>query len=170
MNTELKRKNHEVAEANHVKEEYIGYFLDECSKYIDKLDNYRRMVNKKLQVRQYEKLYTITKDNSLKENELKELFVNFDTMFVNLFPDFVNEFNSLLLDGEAIVLKKGEILNTELRIYALIRLGISDSSKIANFWGYSVNTIYNYRAKMKSKANISREDFELEVRKIGAFI
>jgi len=170
MNDELKKRNLEVAEADHIKEEYIAYFLDECAKYIIKLDNYRIMVNKKLQARQYEGLYNITRDNSLKAEESKELFLNFDTMFVNLFPDFLTQFNALLTDEEQIILKKGEVLNTELRIYALVRLGIGDSSKIARFLGYSVNTIYNYRTKMKNKARVAREDFEDRVKKIGAFI
>jgi len=169
MNNELKKINIEVMEANQIKEEYISYFLSECSKYIDKLDSFRRMVNKKIQDKQIESLYKTTKNNDLKENELKELFRNFDTMFVHLFPDFVEKLNSLLLDDEQIVLKKGEILNVELRIYALIRLGIDDSSKIASFLGYSVNTIYNYRAKVKNKAKIAREDFEWTVKKIGTF-
>jgi hypothetical protein len=73
------------------------------------------------------------------------------------------------MDEEQIILKKGETLNNELRIYALIRLGIDDSGKIANFLGYSVNTIYNYRAKTKNKAKISREDFDWTVKKIGTF-
>lgn len=169
MNDELKKINFEVTEANHIKEEYIGYFLDQCSRYINKLDEYRKMVNKKLQDRQIENLYKITKDNTLKEDELRELFVNFDTMFIHLFPDFVDKFNALLQDDAQIIPKKGEALNTELRIYALIRLGINDSSKIANFLGYSVNTIYNYRAKIKNKAKVSREDFEWTVRRIGTF-
>ncbi|WP_114793263.1 DUF6377 domain-containing protein [Niabella yanshanensis] len=170
MNEELKKRNLEVAEADHIKQEYIAYFLDECAKYIIKLDNYRLMVNKKLQGRQYEGLYNITRDNSLKAEESKELFLNFDTMFINLFPDFLTRFNALLNDEEQIIVKKGEVLNTELRIYALIRLGISDSSKIARFLGYSVNTIYNYRTKMKNKSKVAREDFEESVKKIGAFI
>jgi len=169
MNNELRKINYEVVEANHIKEEYIGYFLDECSKYIDKLDDYRRMVNKKIQDRQVESLYKMTKNNNQKEDELKELFSNFDTMFVHLFPDFVEKFNSLLLNEEQIILKKGEVLNNELRIYALIRLGIDDSNKIANLLRYSVNTIYNYRTKAKNKAKISREDFEWTVKRIGTF-
>jgi len=170
MNDALKKINFDVTEANHIKEEYIGYFLDQCSKYIEKLDEYRKMVNKKLQDKQLDSLYKITRNNELKEDELRELFVNFDTMFIHLFPDFIDKFNALLQDGEEIILKKGEVLNTELRIYALIRLGIDDSSKIAGFLGYSVNTIYNYRAKIKNKAKIPREDFEWTVRKIGTFI
>ena len=169
MNNELKARNLEVAEANHIKEEYIAYFLDQCSKYIVKLDNYRKMVYKKLNEKQYDELLKTTRDNTLKDTESKELFANFDTMFINLFPDFLDRFNELLVEDEQIVLKKEEVLNTELRIYALIRLGICDSSKIANFLGYSVNTIYNYRTKMKNKSRVSRDDFELHVKKIGAF-
>lgn len=169
MNNELRKLNIEVVEANQIKEEYIGYFLDECSKYIDKLDDLRKTINKKIQEKQIESLYKITKNNNMKDDELKELFRNFDIMFTHLFPDFVEKFNSLLMNEEQIILKKGESLNNELRIYALIRLGIDDSSKIANFLGYSVNTIYNYRAKVKNKAKISREDFDWTVKKIGTF-
>jgi hypothetical protein len=111
----------------------------------------------------------MTRDNSLKDEELKELFANFDKMFINLFPDFVDQVNSLLSKEEQIVLKKGEVLNTELRIFALIRLGIVDSLEIANFFGYSINTIYNYRTKMKNRSRVSREDFEGRVKEIGAF-
>ena len=169
MNNELRKLNMEVVEANQIKEEYIGYFLDECSKYIDKLDALRKTINKKIQEKQIESLYKMTKNNNMKDDELKELFRNFDIMFTHLFPDFVEKFNSLLMDEEQIILKKGETLNNELRIYALIRLGIDDSGKIANFLGYSVNTIYNYRAKTKNKAKISREDFDWTVKKIGTF-
>lgn len=168
-NEELKKRNLEVAEANHIKEEYIAYFLDACSSYIVKLDDYRKMVHKKLQHKQQEALFVLTRDASLKEVEFKELYANFDRMFLNLFPDFLLHFNALLLDDEQMTVKKGEVLNTELRIYALIRLGIQDSSKIASFLGYSVNTIYNYRTKMKNKAKVLREDFDGQVRKIGAY-
>ncbi|MDH6310521.1 hypothetical protein M2451_003389 [Dysgonomonas sp. PFB1-18] len=169
MNNNLKNINIEVTEANYIKEEYIGYFLDQCSKYIEKMDEYRKMVNKKIQNKEIEELFKITKNNHLKDEELKEFFTNFDNMFIHLFPDFVEKFNSLLQDDEKIILKKGEVLNTELRIYALMRLGIDDSTKIASFLGYSVNTIYNYRAKIKNKAKISREDFEWTVKKISTF-
>ena len=102
----------------------------------------------------------------LTDEELEELYANFDTAFLHLFPDFVKKFNALLQDNEQSILKKDELLNTELRIFALIRLGIEDSSQIAEFLRYSVNTIYNYRAKVKNKARGSREDFEDLVRKI----
>jgi hypothetical protein len=169
MNLELEKNRMEMIESNKIKEEYIGYFLNQCLQYIDKMDDYRKMVNKKILEKQIEQLYRITKSTTLREDELKALFRNFDTMFLNLFPNFVSDFNALLADEEQISLKKGEILNVELRIYALIRLGISDSAKIADFFGYSVNTIYNYRAKMKNRAKYPREDFEWLVKQTGTF-
>ncbi len=169
INSQLNALNNELAEANHIKEEYIGLFLGICSTYIDKLESYRRMVNKKITSGQIAELLNITKSAELTENELKEFYNNFDNTFLHLYPKFVEEFNALLVKEERIILKKSELLNTELRIFALIRLGIDDSSKIANLLRYSVNTIYNYRAKVKNKALGSREDFESLVMKIGAF-
>lgn len=168
MNEQLSVTNAELSEANHIKEEYIGYFLNLCSTYIDKLDDYRKMVSKKLSGGQAAELLKMAKMSNLKETELEELYSNFDKMFLHIYPDFVEGFNNLLQDGEKILPKKGE-LNTELRIFALIRLGVEDSSQIAKFLGYSVNTIYNYRAKVKNKTKISRDHFEIAVRKLGAF-
>jgi len=173
LNKELKQMNHclsstniDLSESNQIKEEYIARFIKLCSTYINRLDAYRRMVNKKLSGGQITELLKITRSQDMIDEELEELYANFDTAFLHLFPDFVKKFNDLLLDTEKIVLKKDELLNTELRIFALIRLGIEDSSQIAEFLRYSVNTIYNYRAKVKNKARGSREDFEDLVRKI----
>mgnify|MGYP006949411756 CR=1 FL=1 len=101
-------------------------------------------------------------------NELKELYENFDNIFLHLYPNFVEEFNSLLLDEEKFVLKPNELLNVELRIFALIRLGITDSSKIASFLHYSANTIYSYRTRVRNKAAVPRDDFENRVMKISS--
>ena len=103
-----------------------------CSQYIDKLDNYRKMVNKKMKNKELDDLYQISKSSELKEKELEELYENFDTVF----------------------------------IFALIRLGIEDSSKIAEFLHYSVNTIYNYRARLKNGAIGNRETFEKRVKEL----
>ena len=113
-----------------------------------------------------EELLKMVRSREVLDTGLKELYDNFDTAFLHLFPDFVDKFNDLLQPEERIVLRKGELLNTELRIFALIRLGIDDSSQIAEFLRYSVNTIYNYRAKVKNKARISREDFEIRLMQI----
>ena len=167
VNTQLKGLNHELSEANHIKEEYIGFFLGMCSTYIDKLENYRKMVNRKVTSGQYEDLFTATKSSHYIDSELSEFYANFDNTFLHLFPNFVEEFNQLLIKEERIILKIDELLNTELRIFALIRLGITDSSKIASFLRYSVNTIYNYRTRVRNKALVPREDFERLVSMIG---
>ena len=166
INSCLSSTNIELSESNQIKEEYIARFIKLCSTYINRLDAYRRMVNKKVSAGQIAELLKITRSQDALDEELEELYVNFDTAFLHLFPDFVKKFNDLLQENEQIVLKKDELLNTELRIFALIRLGIEDSSQIAEFLRYSVNTIYNYRAKVKNKARGSREDFEDLVRKI----
>ena len=158
--------NADLNESNQIKDEYIGRFINLCSAYIEKLDTYRKMVYKKLINNQISELKDITKSSTGLDKELQSLLDNFDHAFLHLFPNFVKDFNNLLFDEEKIVLKKGELLNTELRIFALIRLGIDDSSKIAEFLHYSVNTIYNYRAKVKNKSRVDRDNFENLVKKL----
>lgn len=166
MNECLSNTNIQLSEANHIKEEYIARFIKLCSTYIDRLDAYRRMVNKKISGGHVEELLKITRSQGLIDEELKDLYENFDSAFLHLFPDFILKFNDLLSDDGKIFPKKDELLNTELRIFALIRLGIEDSSQIAEFLRYSVNTIYNYRAKVKNKARCQREKFEQYVKEI----
>ncbi|MBD3581723.1 DUF6377 domain-containing protein [Flavobacterium selenitireducens] len=166
-NEELQLRNLELSEANHVKEAYIAQFFDMCSTYIDKLESYRKMLNKKATAKQFDDLLNVLKSNTLVENELDELYRNFDSIFLNLYPTFVEEFNNLLIADEYISLKPGELLNTELRIFALIRLGITDSVKIAAFLRYSLSTIYNYRTRARNKAVVSRDAFEAMVMIIG---
>lgn len=168
-NTRLQLTNQNLAEVNYIKEAYIGRFLDLCSTYIGKLDTYRRSLNKKAMNGQTEELFRELKSTQFVEEELEEFYANFDTAFLRLFPDFVQEFNALLAEGEEVMLKQGELLNTELRIFALIRLGITDSNKIAQFLRYSLKTIYNYRTKMRNKARGVRDDFEQKVMHIGTF-
>ena len=166
---ELKMSYQDLAEANKIKELYIGNFMKSCSEFIDKLNENRLLVNKMLRERKYQQLFDMTKKvNTIKE-ETEAFYIIFDKTFLTLYPTFVDELNELLLDNEKIKLENSKILNTELRILALLRLGIKDSSRIAQFLRYSVNTIYNYRAKIKSKAKGSREDFENQVLQIGAY-
>jgi len=167
-NDQLQFINNELSESNHVKEHYIGNFLSICSDYIYKLDQFNRRVNKQLANRKIEELFIETKSKKLIDAEIKEFYKNFDEAFLHIFPNFLCDFNKLLLDDEQIQLKSEERLNTELRIFALIRLGIKDSSQIAKLLRYSVNTIYNYRVKIKNKARGEREDFENAVMKIDA--
>lgn len=167
LNAQLSTVNSQLSEANNVKEEYIGRFMSLCSHYIDKLDDYRKMVNKKMKNKELDELFQISKSTELKEREMEELLQNFDSVFLHLFPNFVDEFNALLQPEMQIRPKEENRLVTELRIFALIRLGIEDSSKIAEFLHYSVNTIYNYRARIKNGALDNRESFERRVKLLG---
>ena len=164
LNSQLSIVNAQLTESNRVKEEYIGRFMSLCSQYIDKLDNYRKMVNKKMKNKELDDLYQISKSSELKEKELEELYENFDTVFLHLFPNFIDDFNALLQPEMQIHPKEENRLTTDIRIFALIRLGFEDSSKIAEFLHYSVNTIYNYRARIKNGALGNREQFENQVK------
>ena len=167
VNAQLSTVNSQLSESNQVKEEYIGRFMSLCSQYIDKLDNYRKMVNRKMKNKELDELFRLSKSTELKEKELDELYENFDSVFLHLFPNFVDDFNALLQPEAQVHPKEEHRLNTEIRIFALIRLGIEDSSKIAEFLHYSVNTIYNYRARIKNGALSNRELFEQRVKKLG---
>ena len=167
LNDELSTLNSQLSETNRVKEEYIGRFMSLCSQYIDKLDDYRKMVNKKMKNKELEDLFRLSKSTELKEKELEELFQNFDSVFLHLFPNFIEDFNALLQPEMRIQVKEENRLTTEIRIFALIRLGIEDSSKIAEFLHYSVNTIYNYRARIKNGALDNRESFERRIKQLG---
>ena len=165
VNRHLRSTNLELSESNLIKEAYIARFFKLCSVYVDRLQAYRKLVNKKLQRGQVAELLKMTHlSNDIVTVEVQELYANFDSAFLHLFPNFVESLNALLLPDEQIVLKPDELLNTELRIFALIRLGIKDSSQIAELLHYSV--IYNYRSRVKTKARVSRDDFEDLVAKI----
>lgn len=166
-NARMQEVNNELSEANEIKETYIGQFLDLCSAYINKLEQYRHDLNRRVIERKLDELFRMLKSNEMVERELRELFRLFDHTFLRLYPSFVEEFNALLLEEERFPLRSGELLNTELRIFALIRLGITDSSRIASFLHYSANTIYNYRTRVRNKAAVPRDQFEQMVMKIG---
>jgi hypothetical protein len=168
-NEQLNGLNNQLVESNLIKEQYIGHFLNRCSNYIEKLENYQKQVHKQVVARKFTELFESTKSNQLIDAELAEFYETFDQTFLILFPNFVEQINSLFNDEDRFELRKGELLNTELRIFALIRLGITDSSKIASLLRYSVNTIYNYRVKVKNKCNIPRDEFEERVKRIGNF-
>lgn len=166
----LKASNDKLNESNGVKEEYIGQFLGACSHYIDKLDKMRLNVNKMVKNKQYNELYSMTKSSEVKEQELEELYANFDKVFLNLFPNFVEDLNGLLKEECQIHLSSPNKLSAIVRVFALIRLGIDDSTKIAEFLHYAVNTIYNYRAKLRNGAINDRNEFEKKVRELGTLM
>ena len=169
LNTQLQEVNDQLRESNYVKEEYIGYVFNICSTYISKLEEFRKNINRKLKVGQIEDVKAMTDSSATASNELKEFYQNFDTIFLHLYPDFVDDFNALLLPEERIELKEGELLNTELRIHALIRLGITDSVKIADFLHCSAQTVYNNRLRTRNKSIIPKEDFINAVKKLGKY-
>lgn len=166
-NVRLKELNRELSESSHIKEEYIAHYIDQCSLYIDKMDKYRKHLQKVAQKGGAKELFEEIRSKSFIDNELKDFYAQFDDSFLNLFPNFVDDFNNLLVPEQRIRLKPGEKLNTELRIFALIRLGISSSTKIANFLRYSVTTIYNYRVRLRNAAAGDREKFDDAVMMIG---
>lgn len=167
LNVQLKEANSQLRESNYVKEEYIGYVFAICSNYISKLDEFRKNINRKIKTKQFDDIKQLTDTPTMAQNELKEFYHNFDAIFLHVYPDFVNDFNSLLQPEERIILKEGELLNTELRIYALVRLGINASVKIAEFLHCSPQTVYNNRLKTRNKAIIPKEDFADAVRSLG---
>ncbi len=166
-NEQLAVVNSQLNDANKVKDEYIGRFLALCAQYVDKLDSYRKMVNKKIKKNELADVLQMSKSSEQKDRDVEELNHSFDSAFLHLFPNFVDDFNALLTPEVQIHPKDKDRLTTDLRIFALIRLGIDDSSKIAEFLHYSVNTIYNYRARIKNGSVGNREEFERRVKEIG---
>lgn len=163
-NQRLERASVKLAEANLIRERYVGYFMHQCSINVDKLDKFRINVNRKIKANQIEDLYVLS--SRPLEKELEELYDNFDKAFLNLYPNFIEEFNGLLLPEYRFTVPKGS-LNTPLRIFALIRLGITDMAQIANFLHYSVQTVYNYKSKVRKSSPLPTAEFEEKVKKIG---
>lgn len=164
-NDSLQEINHTLREANAIKEEYIGYYFNINSEYIDKIEEFKRAVDHKLVNRKFDDIKYIVNNIDLKR-EREALFFSFDKVFLKLFPDFVPIFNSYFEEKDRITLKDNQLLNTELRIFALIRMGISDTEKIAKILNYSVNTIYAYKTRVKSKSVVPNEEFEQKIMEI----
>jgi cell division protein FtsB len=166
-NNALQDSNIKLHESNRLKEEYIGQFIGICSLNIDKMDMMRRSVMKMLREKNYDSLMQMIKSSKDKDNETAEFLTNFDAVFLYLFPNFISDFNNLLIDEEQIAPSSRHRLNTPLRIYALMRLGIDNSRKMAEFLHLSLNTVYNYRARMRNAAKGDRDDFEKKVMDLG---
>jgi len=160
----------ELSRTNLAKEKYIADIFAICSSYISKLDDFRKNIYRLLIAGKYEELRHLTKTPELPQAEVKELHRTFDKIFLGIYPDFVRDFNTLLRPEEQIELKKDDLLNTELRIYALVRLGLSDSTAIARFLHCSVQTVYNTRQRTRGKAVVPREEFAERVRSLGKTI
>ena len=166
-NRSLSEFNVNLDEANMIKDEYIGFFFNTFSDYIEKIDRLKRSIEKNIKERRYEEVSRVL--NRLNTNSERENLSNdFDKVFLNLFPHFVKDFNALLDADKQIVLQNGQLLNTELRIFALIRLGIHENESIGKILNYSVNTIYTYKTRVKNKSSIPNDEFEKKIMLIKA--
>ena len=154
--------NEKLEEANKIKEEYIGYFFSLDSEFFVKLEKLKRTLDQKVADRKFEDIRFIVNNIQLKK-EKEELLRSFDTVFLRIFPHFVAKFNSLFKEEDQVRLKENELLNIDLRIFALIRMGISDNDKIAQILEYSVNTIYAYKTRIKNRSIVPNEEFEARI-------
>lgn len=165
QNRYLDELNKRLLEDGHIKEEYIGYFFDVISGYILKLEKVKRNIERKVKAKNYEDLINISHEIDIKQ-ERYNLFYTFDNIFLKLFPNFITTFNSLLKPEDQIWPKDNEVLNTNLRIFALMRLGIKDNQTIANILESAVSTIYTYKTRIKAKALVPGDDFENKIMEI----
>ncbi|MGI6243524.1 MAG: DUF6377 domain-containing protein [Prevotella sp.] len=164
----LKRSNGMLEENSKIKEEYIGRFMELASAFIDKAEDQRKGAYRLAREHNFAELYDYLKGTSLREESSKKFYGNFDVAFLNIYPDFVDKVNELLRPDSQIE-PKSERLSTELRILALIRLGITDNQRIADILRSSITTIYTYRSKLKARS-LYKDDFEARVAAIGSHI
>jgi predicted PurR-regulated permease PerM len=167
INHRLSEVNNSLSEANKIKEEYIGYFFNVNSEFFDKIERFKKSLEQKVNDRKLDEIKFLVNNINLRV-EKEYLLQNFDRVFLKLFPNFVAEFNALFTPENAIELKEGELLNTDLRIFALIRMGIHDNEKIARILQYSVHTINTYKTKIKNRSFVSNEEFEKKILQIKA--
>lgn len=163
----LQELNNTLLDANKIKEEYIGHFFKTISEYIDKLDKLKSSIDRKITQKRTDQIQDIIKQINLKA-EREDLYGSFDRIFLKLFPDFIAKFNTFISEDGKYVIEENAPLPPELRIFALIRLGITDNEKIAQFLGYSINTIYTYKTRLKNKTIIPNEKLEARVMEIKA--
>lgn len=164
LNEQLNVLNTRLNQTNSLREQYVSLFMDLCAAYIDKLNRFPVIL--KVKVKQLGDLNSVA-DRYVRptDTETREMFQNFDTAFLRLYPDYIETFNALLQPDKQIYPKKGELLNTDLRIYALVRMGITDSARIATLLFLSPQTIFNHRTQVRNRA-INRETFEKDVAQI----
>lgn len=162
-NRKLMASNLELEQIGKIKEVYIARYLDRCVGYLEKLEQYRRSLEKLAMASKTDELFRTIRSDQFLRDERKAFYSEFDKSFLDLFPNFIEDFNALLVEEGRIYSKPGELLNTELRIFALIRLGVTDANRIAHFLSYSLATVYNYRSKIRNKAIGDKDKFELEV-------
>lgn len=165
-NVTLRHTIDKLNEAEKIKEEYIGYYINIISDYMNKLEKFKSSIEQRLTTKKFDEIKTLVGNINLKK-EREELFVNFDKAFLKLFPNFVTEFNALFPAEHQVKLQSNQLLNTDLRIFALIRLGVHDTDKVARILEYSLSTIYNYRTRIRNKSN-NPDGFEAAILAIKA--
>ena len=165
-NQQLQQANKILQQSDQIKGGYLMNYLDRSHNYLGSIESIQRQMLKLVQSRQLEELTRKLKSTDFVEEELEKFYADFDQLFLTLYPNFVEKFNALLKPEAAILPKKGELLTTELRIFALIRMGETDSTKIAKFLNYSLTTIYNYRSRVRNNALGDKETFEQKVMKL----
>ena len=163
--TELSRLNGLLEESNRKREEYLRIFVDLCASTMERITSYRNLVRLKIKANQVKDLLRTVNSDRIATTDITKFQLQFDKAFLGLYPDFVSEFTKLLESGFKIELNKDGTLTTGLRIFAFIRLGVTESSEIATLLSYSPHTIYNYRSSIKSHA-IDKEHFEEDVQKL----
>lgn len=168
----LRREMHRMAElqkslkaANNAKELYISQFLQLCSIYMDKVNQFCKIAARKLASGQSDELLRMVRSGKFAEEQTGEFYEVFDDSFLHMYPDFIERVNELLRPDARIVLENGMRMNTDLRILAFMRLGIEESARIAQILNYSLNTIYSYRNRLKARA-INKDTFEADIMKI----
>lgn len=166
-NEELQRTYAQLRMTDKMKEEYIARYLNRCRDYLDTLAEYRRTTLRLLKEHKIEELAKLSKSESALKAEQDSFYADFDTAFLTLFPNFIDHFNRLLQPGCGLEPKHNGQLNTELRIFALIRLGVTDTARIAHFLNFSLATVYNYRSKIRNKALGNPSAFEQQVAEIS---
>ena len=164
---QLSTLNARLAESNTTKDAYIVQYLSLCSYYIECVDRYRNNLRAVARNKGVEEMLYMLNSTTSADKELKEFYNSFDSTFLKLFPDFIDRFNDLLQPDKRLTVRPGELLTTELRVFALIRLGVRDSEQIASFLRRSLSTVYNYRVKMRNASRFPRQDFEEMVANIG---
>ena len=164
-NKALRNSNDELENTNTKRELMANAFIMLCYQYIERLDSQRKLVIRKIRANQQNELLSILSSSKLSTEENQNFLSQFDKIFLSLYPSFVNELNSLLIPEAQIELKEDNKLTPSLRVAALVRLGVTESPKIAGILSYSLQTIYNYRSTLKNSA-IDKENFEENLQKL----
>ena len=166
-NKALRNSNDELVNTNAKRELMANAFIMLCYQYIERLDSQRKLVIRKIKANQQNELLSILSSSKRGTEESQNFFLQFDKIFLSLYPSFVNELNSLLIPEAQIELKEDNELTPTLRVAALVRLGVTESPKIAGILSYSLQTIYNYRSTLKNSA-IDKENFEENLQKLSS--